>query len=92
MFDLVGMALRDKRAKQKVTKLQRAAGWTRELTGQLACSLMTEGSSLPAQPEIFLLYGEYEKSRLVGLIGSDDFTLEIITGLDSEQMPWRTGW
>lgn len=88
MFDLVGMARKDSRSKVKVTMLKRPQGWT-SVISQLVGALMTETSQLQKQPDTILIYGEHTKDRLVQIVGTDDFTHEIIHGLDSEQMPWH---
>ncbi len=88
MFDLVGMARKDSRSKVKVTMLKRSQGWA-SVNSKLVGSLMTETSQLPAQPDTILIYGEHAKDKLVRIVGADDFTHEIIHGLDSDKMPWR---
>ncbi len=91
MFDLVSMDRRDSRSKQKVTMLQRSQGWSDKVLGQIVNSLKIETSSLPKAPDKLLIYGEFSKERLFGIIGTDDFTLEVIEGLDNERLPWK-GW
>ena len=88
-IDLLGLDLKAKRAKVKVTMLTREAGWVRaDLDRMIAGSTIMEISSHPKHPTILLIHDEFGREQLEEWLGFTDFEHQVITGLDNPDLPW----
>ncbi|HLK13226.1 MAG TPA: hypothetical protein VKT78_00340 [Fimbriimonadaceae bacterium] len=90
-MDLLGMEVRERRRKAKVTILRRPNGsWSQADVSILMClgpMIFIHGH--PRHPNILMIREAHEKSAIAALlVGKDDFEHEIITGYDSPSLPF----
>ena len=90
-MDLVDMHAREVRSKTMVTVLRRPAGWSKQAIGLLAERLMTEVVGHPMNPGALILMGDFSKEAVEKAIGSTDFYIEQVEGLDNPSLPFKPG-
>ncbi|MBP9757246.1 MAG: hypothetical protein KBD06_01465 [Candidatus Pacebacteria bacterium] len=90
-MDLVGMDVRDKLRRLKLTVLYRPGGtWLAVEVGRIVNGLMTEASQHPKFPEHVILLGEFTKeATLNAILGGIAYTATTLTGIDHKDLPFR---
>ena len=88
-FDLMGMHIKEMRAKEKVTVLRRANGhWSVSEIEILVAHTRNSVSSHPMYPEVLLLPGEPLRERLMALI-QGEFEYTVVQGMDNPNLPFK---
>jgi len=90
-MDSVGMHARDVRSKTRVTVLRRPSGWPRQAVNLLTERLMTQVMGHPMNPSALILMGDFSQEDVEKAIGSPDFYIEKVEGLDNPSLPFKPG-
>lgn len=93
-MNLVALQVKENRSKLKMTVLHRPGGkWAPIEVGRLANGLVTEVSGHPKHSEYLVLFGHHTKEQtLVALMGGMAYTATLVTGVDSEHLPYVPGF
>lgn len=87
MFDLIGMEVKDYRAKSKVTVLTRENGWDRQDVIKIV-ELNAVVHEHPQYPKVLLVRGKWTKLQIKNAVGFSDFERHIVIGLDNPDLPF----
>ncbi len=89
MFDLVGLHVKDLRAKMKVTVLRRPGGkWVPEEIHLISTALNDSVCDDPGHPEYLLMNGERTRRQFEEVLGKSDFEHSVVTGMDNPALPF----
>jgi len=91
MLDLVGMDLRERRKKVKLTLLTHNDGgsWSRGDASKIVAAINNEVTSHPRYPTFMIAQGEHTQEFLERALGHNHFTSKLVMGLDNPALPFR---
>ncbi|HLC99837.1 MAG TPA: hypothetical protein VJC11_02645 [Patescibacteria group bacterium] len=87
-MNLMGLAVSDNRAQQKVTVLKKKDAWSDTEVGLAVTGLCTAVCGHPKHPNVLLLAGEFSKDTIATFILERNFECEVVQGMDNPQLPF----